>query len=154
MAGKYKVPFQKLKKQLADELSEYLKAYSLEDLRVATDNSVGFKEFADTVNQIFKEGDIGCRVGKAAFQEFDLEQVKQLAEELKNRIYNEAYVPYFHKHTCLYTTQECFSEVNPLIPRIYNSLVDKFFDEETGTWKEDETAKESAILIYIQEGVA
>lgn len=147
LAGKYKVPFQKLKAQLTDELSEYLKAYSLEGLKVIQDNNG--EKFAEAVNRIYLDTGIGKRVGKAAFKDFDLEQVKQLAEELRLRIYNEAWVPYFQKYTCLYLTEECLAEENPQTPRIYNSLVDKFWNVSTGEWIAEAT-KEPALLMYIQ----
>lgn len=150
LAGKYKIPFQKLKEQLASELSDYLKVYSLEKLSLASDGY--FEEFASAVNQIFINTDMGKRIGKAAFQEFDIEQIKKLAEELRIRVYKEAWVPYFQKHICLYASADCFFGENPHIPRFYNSLVDKFFDGATGKWITDETAPKEAILICIQEG--
>lgn len=149
LAGKYRVSFQKLKAQLASELSDYLKAYSLERLQLADDGY--FEEFANAVNRIFKDTDMGCRVGKAAFKECDMEQIKQLAEELRISVYREAWVPYFQKHICLYGSADCFFGKNPHIPRYYNHLVDKFFDETTGRWITDEASKQPAILICIRE---
>lgn len=134
LAGRYKEPFQKLKRQLADSLSEYLRTYSTEQLIIAKDDGGHFEEFVAAVNRIFSECDMGKRVGKAAFKEFDLEKVKQLAEELRSKVYEEAWVPYFHKHTGLYLTEECLAEHNPQPPRIYNSLVDMFWSEETKEW--------------------
>ena len=151
LAGKYKVPFEQLKAQLKEALETYLRVYSLEQLELATDNQGHLEEFAETVNRIFSESGMGKRVGRAALKEFDLEQVKLLAEELRIRIYNEAWVPYFQRHTCLYITDECLADDNPQTPRIYNSLVDKFLNEESGEWTTDEVAKQSVILIYIQE---
>ena len=114
LAGRYKVPFEKLKAQLKDELQTYLTLYALHGLVGRKDDEGHLKEFEDTVNRIFSESDIGKRAGRAAFNEFDLQQIKQIAEELRIRIYNEAWVPYFHKHTGLYVTAECFN----LIPCI------------------------------------
>lgn len=133
LAGKYKQPFEKLKRQLAEELSEYLKAHSLEGLVVIRDNQ-GYDEFVDTVNRIFSETDTGKQVGRAAFKEYDLEKVKHLAEDLRIRVYSEAWVPYFQKHICLYLTEECLAEENPQSPRIYNSLVDMFWDARNSEW--------------------
>lgn len=147
LAGKYKVPFQKLKAQLASELSEYLKAYSLEGLKVIQDNNL--ERFTEAVDRIYIDTGIGKRVGKAAFKDFDLEQVKQLAEELRSKVYEQAWVPYFQRYTCLYLTEECLSEENPQTPRVYNSLVDKFFNVSTGEWI-TETTREPAILMYVQ----
>lgn len=134
LAGKYKVPFEKLKAQLKEELETYLTWYSLQGLAIAKDEEVSLKEFEEAVNRILSDPDIGKRAGKAAFKEFDIQQIKQIAEELRNKIYNEAWVPYFHKHTGLYVTAESFNLINPQSPRIYNYLVDKFWNEETGEW--------------------
>lgn len=134
LAGKYKVPFEQLKAQLKETLETYLRVYSLEQLVFTTDNQGYLEKFAETVNRIFSESGMGKRVGRAALKEFDLEQVKRLAEELRVRIYNEAWVPYFQKHTCLYLTEECLADNNPQPPRIYNNLVDKFWNEEIDEW--------------------
>ena len=150
LAGKYKVSFDKLKEQLKKELSEYLKVYSLEQLEVRDGDEL--KEFVSAAERIFKTTDIGRRAGHAAFQEFDIAKVKQCAEELRIRIHNEAWLPYFQKFTCLYATPECFDPDNPQTPRPYNSLVDKFWDEDIKEWISDEAAKVPAILIYFQGG--
>ena len=150
LAGKYKAPFEKLKQQLKQELEMYLKSYSIEGLILAEDETGSLEEFVSDVNRIFVSTDIGKRIGKAAFKDFDLDQVKQLAEELRAKIYHEAWVPYFQKHTCLYLTEECFAEDNPQQPRIYNFLVDKFWNEESGEWKSEESAP--ALLICINGG--
>ena len=150
LAGKYKVPFGNLKKQLAKELSEFLKVYSLEGLAIRNDDSEAHKEFTDSVERIFERTDIGRQVGKAAFEKFDLEKVVRLAGELKNRVITEAWGPYFQKFICLYAIPECFDPKNPQTPRIYNSLVDKFWDEDTKEWISDEAVKQPAILVYLE----
>lgn len=134
LAGKYKVPFEKLKNQLKTELEAYLKAQILEGLPVAKDDYGWLEEFTQAMSRIISESEIGKRVGRAALKEFDLEQVKQLAEELSIRVYNEAWVPYFQRHTCLYMTEGCLAEENPQRPRIYNSLVDRFWDDKKEEW--------------------
>ena len=136
LVGKYKVPFQKLKAQLKEDLEAYLMAYSLENLILVQDEYL--EEFVAAVNRIFSDTGMGRRIGMAAFREFDLEKVKYLAEELRGRIYNEAWVPYFQKHICLYITEGCLAEDNPQSPRIYNSLVDMFWNEEKSEWIKEE----------------
>ena len=151
LKGKYKVPFEKLKAQLRDELTAYLIAYSLEGLVLVQDDQGRLEAFAASVNRIYSESGMAKRIGRAAFGEFDIEKVKALAEELRIRIYKEAWVPYFQRHTCLYTTEACLAEDNPQTPRIYNSLVDKFWDKENSGWIRDEAARKPAILMYISE---
>lgn len=132
LAGKYSAQFHKLILQLKKALQQYLLTYSLENLKILQDEYLG--GFAADVNRIYSETDMGRRVGKAAFKEFDLEKIKCLAEELRNRIYNEAWVPYFQKHIWLYITEECLAVENPQTPKIYNSLVDMFWNEEKKEW--------------------
>ena len=145
LAGKYKVPFEKLKEQLKKELQEFLKTYSLERLELREGDKLN--EFVSAAERIFKTTDLGKQAGRAVFQEFDIEKVKQCAEELRIRIYNEAWLPYFQKFTCLYATPECFVPENPQTPRIYNSLVDKFWNEDKEEWIIDKGAKVPAMLI-------
>lgn len=151
LAGKYRVPFQRLKHQLADELSDYLMAYCLEGLELAQDNKGYFDAFIASVNRIIQESIIGRRVGQAVFNSLDMAQVYQIAEELRIKIYNEAWVPLFQKHMCLEVTEGCFSDNDPLIPRIYNSLVDMFWNEKTGEWVKDDAPRKPAMFIYISE---
>ena len=151
LKGRYKVPFEKLKEQLREELSEYLMAHILQDLILIQDDQGYMEAFAVSVNRIYSESGIAKRIGRAAFKEYDLEKVKQLAEELRNRIYKEAWWPYFHKYTCLYATEGCFEEDNPQTPKIYNSLVDKFWDPKNRAWiADEETKKQPGLLICIQ----
>lgn len=150
LAGKYKVPFQNLKRKLADEISCFIKAYILEGLQFSDDNTC-FEGFARDVDRIFKDSGIGKRAGMAVFKDFDMAQVERIAEELRVRVYEEAWVPYFQKHVCLYADARCFLEDNPQTPRIYNSLVDMFWDEQAGQWVKDETACKPAVLVFIQE---
>lgn len=152
LAGKYKVPFQKLKAQLHDELIVYIKAYSLGELVIRRDKDGKFDALVRMVDKLYEDGRYKTRFGKAAFKEFDLEAIKRIAEELRIQIYNEAWIPYFEMHTCLFATAECFSEDDPHIPRVYNSLVDKFYVQETGEWIEDEESKKPALLIFVGGG--
>lgn len=147
LKGKYKIPFQKLKHQLADELSEYLKAYCLSGLLVKEPKD----KLVEKINQSFIQNDIGKRVGCAAFKNFDIEEIKSVAEEWKNTVHG-IWMEYFNEHICLYTYGQCYAEDNPSTPLIYNDLVDKFWDEDTGRWIDREKPPGDAILIFISGG--
>lgn len=147
LAGKYKAPFEKLKQQLKKELEEYLIAFILEGLVFQQDETGAFDEFVAAVNQENKKG-IGKEIGRAAFKFFDLQQVQEIARRHREKIL-ELYKPYFDRFTCLYCIGECFNENNPQTPKIYNSLVDKFYNEATGEWIKQERT-ENAVLIYIR----
>lgn len=147
LAGKYKVPFQNLKNQLKREVQEYLETYCLGGLLIAKDDC---EEVVAEINQAYADADVGKRIGRAIFKDFDLEAVKQIAEEHRQRIY-KIWERYFNEHTCLYANAPCFIEGNPQIPFIYNTLVDKFWDESTGTWIDREKPPGEALLISISE---
>lgn len=84
LAGKYKKPFENLKRQLKEELEDYLRLFILNGLQVRNDDE-GQRIIAE-INQAFKEAQIGSRVGRAAFREFDLEKIKRIAEECRQRV--------------------------------------------------------------------
>lgn len=145
LAGKYKKSFQKLKHQLKEELEEYLRLFILDGLQVRDDEE-GNQVIAD-INQSFKEGQIGKRVGQAAFREFDLEKIKQIAQEHRQRV-EKIYKAYFDRHICLYAAGPSWNQDNPQPPLIYNDIVDKFYDEATGRWISREKPPGVVILIY------
>lgn len=148
LAGRYKKPFEKLKQQLKEELEEYLRLFVLDGLQIRND-SEGQQVVAD-INQAFKEAQIGKQVGRAAFREFDLEKIKRIAEEHRQRVMG-IYKAYFDRHTCLYAAGPSWDPDNPQPPLIYNDIVDKFYDEAAGGWISKEKPQGAAILIFISE---
>lgn len=149
LAGKYKVPFEKLREQLREELADYVRACALKDLVLVRDEH--FDAFSEAVSQIWKESNMGKQIGEAAFKDMSLEKIQNLASAFRFSVIALAWHPYFNKHTCLRATAECFDEDSSTVPKIYNSLVDKFWNENTGEWEKVECAFEPALLIYIQE---
>lgn len=147
MAGKYKKPFEKLKQQLKEELEEYLRLFALDGLQFRDDDEG--RQLVDEINRAFREGQIGKRVGRAAFREFDLEKIKQIAQEHRQKV-EGIYKAYFDRHTCLYAAGPSWDPDNPQPPLIYNDLVDKFWSEETGEWITREKPPGDAILIFIK----
>lgn len=147
MAGKYKKPFEKLKQQLKEELEEYLRLFILDGLRIRDDDEG--QRLIGEINQAFKEAQIGKQVGWAAFREFDLEKIKRIAQENRQRVMG-IYKAYFDRHTCLYAAGPSWDPDNPQPPLIYNDIVDKFYDEATGGWISKEKPQGAAILIFIK----
>lgn len=148
LAGKYKKPFEKLKQQLKEELEEYLRLFVLDGLQVRNDDE-GQQVIAE-INQAFKEAQVGRQIGRAAFREFDLEKVKQIAREHRQRVMG-IYKAYFDRHTCLYAAGPSWDPDNPQPPLIYNDIVDKFYDEAADGWITKEKPTGAAILIFIKE---
>ena len=147
MAGKYKKPFEKLKQQLKEELEEYLRLFILDGLQIWDDDEG--QRLIDEINQAFKEAQIGKQVGRAAFREFDLEKIKRIAEEHRQRVQG-IYKAYFDRHTCLYAAGPSWDPDDPQPPLIYNDIVDKFYDKAAGGWISKEKPPGAAILIFIK----
>lgn len=148
MAGKYKKSFEKLKQQLKEELEEYLRLFILGGLQIRDDDEG--RQLIDGINQTFKEAQIGRQVGRAAFREFDLEKIKQIAQEHRRKV-EGIYKAYFDRHTCLYAAGPSWDPDDPQPPLIYNDIVDKFYDEAAGGWISKEKPPGAAILIFIKE---
>ena len=144
--GKYKKAFDKLKQQMKDEINEYFFAFCFNGINIKKDDG---EKVIEKINAAFQEGNFGQRVYSAAFHNYDVSEIKQLAEAYKERI-QKIYDEYFDKHTCLYVTEECFSEENMQNPMIYNDLIDKFYDEKNNTWVEKEKPEGDAILIFVK----
>ena len=147
LAGKYKKPFEKLKQQLKEELEEYLRLFILDGLRIRDDDEG--QRLIGEINQAFKEAQIGKQVGRAAFREFDLEKIKRIAQEHRQKV-EGIYKAYFDRHTCLYAAGPSWDPDNPQPPLIYNDIVDKFYDEAAGGWISKEKPPGAAILIFIK----
>ena len=148
MAGRYKKPFEKLKQQLKEELEEFLRLFILDGLQFRDDDEG--RQLVDEINRAFREGQIGKRVGRAAFREFDLEKIKQIAQEHRQKV-EGIYKAYFDRHTCLYAAGPSWDPDNPQPPLIYNDIVDKFYDEAAGGWISKEKPPGAAILIFVKE---
>ena len=147
LAGRYKKPFEKLKQQLKGELGEYLRLFVLDGLQIRCD-SEGQQVVAE-INQAFIEAQIGRRVGQAAFREFDLDEIKRIAEEHRQTVMR-VYKAYFDRHTCLYAAGPSWDPDNPQPPLIYNDIVDKFYDEAASGWISREKPPGAAILIFVK----
>lgn len=146
LQGKYKVPFEKLKRQIADELESYLIEYCVAGLPIKNDD----RELIEKINQIFVQECAGKRIGTAVFRDFDLETVKKIAKEIQEKIYR-VWSYYFSRHTCLYITEPCLKVENPESPLIYNDLVDKFWNEDTKEWIDRDKPPGKAVLMFISE---
>ena len=137
-----------MKQQLKAELEEYLRLFILDGLKIIDDDEGS--QIVDQINQAWKESEVGRRIGRAAFREFDLEKIKQIAQEHRQRV-EEIYKAYFDRHTCLYAAGPSWDPDNPQPPLIYNDIVDKFYDEAAGGWISKEKPPGAAILIFLRE---
>lgn len=145
LKGKYKTSFQKLKEQLKSEAEDFIRAYCFHGMTVRKDDS---DSFVAGCQEVWSKAGFPKESGRAIFKDFDLGKLKSIAEAYRDMV-QKNYVEYFNRHICLYAYGQCFAEENPDNPLIYNDLVDKFWEEETGTWIDKEKPPGDAILIFV-----
>ncbi len=148
---KYKAAYEKLLEEIKTEAQADIKPIAArlpEWLEGKTVKSEYIEEIAAIFNRIYSVGNYAKKIGAALYKRYSIREARQLAEEI-NRQYQRELLEMFHRKTCLYTTAENWNPENPVIPRIYNDLVDKFRDEKTGEWVDAEKPPGAAILIFI-----
>lgn len=162
-ANKEKVPLDVLKtkykaayEQLCQEIKETAQNYLKEKTIRTPDFLQGIKarnkyidELAEIWNQLYEGGGYPKKIGNALYKNYSIAEAEALAEEV-NKSFQEKALKYFHSKTCLYATAECFDLEDTKTPKIYNDLIDKFWDEETKTWREPrDDERQNALLIFV-----
>lgn len=148
---KYKAAYEKLIAEIKAEAQAIIKLIAarppswLEGQLIKQEHS---EEMAAIFNQLYQEGDYAKRIRQALYKRYSADEARQLAEEI-NQKYQEGLLKLFHQKTCLYTTAENWDPENPVTPRIYNDLVDKFWDEENGEWISENKPPGAALLIFV-----
>lgn len=130
LEGKYRNAFQKLKEKLKAETESYLSIYCFSGFKIRYDDS---EELAAAIDRSIKKNQIAKRAGRAVFQNFNLDELQEIAKEQRQRV-AALYAEYFNYHTYLYASKDYWEANDPQNPLIYNDLVDKFWDKKTGTW--------------------
>ena len=148
---KYGAPYRKLLSEIGTEAAVSIRntaAVLPEWLRGQRVSPEHIQEIADVFDQIYREGDYAKKIGCALYRHYSADEVQRLCVEI-NRKYRSELTKYFHSKTCLYTTAESWSLERPAIPRIYNELVDKFWDEGQGQWITGGHPPGQAVLVFI-----
>lgn len=143
LEGKYRNAFWRLKEKLRAETESYLSTYCFSGFKVRYDDS---DKLVAAIDRSIKENQIAKRAGRAVFQNFNLEELQEIAKEQRKRV-EALYAEYFNRHTYLYVSKDCWESDNPQNPLIYNDLVDKFWDEGTETWIDEKKLPEGTVLI-------
>lgn len=112
---KYKKPFDKLRQDISQTASAYVKEVTLKGIRIRKDF---FEEARPLIENSIQQSGILKQISAAAFRRQNLNEIDTLALELKKQI-QDALKPFYEKHLCLYLTAECFAEP-PKVPDIYN----------------------------------
>lgn len=145
---KYKAAYDKLREEIKAETMTFIKPIAsrppswLEGQLIKQEY---VNEIAAAFNKLYEEGGYANRIGQALYKRYSIEEARQLAEEI-NRKYQEELLKIFQQKTCLYTTAENWDPENPVTLRIYNDLVDKFWDEERGERTAGEKPPGNALL--------
>lgn len=113
----YKKPYEKLKRDISNTASEYIKAVTLEGIKIRADFVEEAKELIEGTSQ---QSGILKQISRAAFKRQDIEEIDALALELKNRIQEELQT-FYDRHLRLFLSPECFDEP-PKEPEIYNEV--------------------------------
>ena len=161
--NKERIPLDVLKtryKTAYEELTENIKAEAVAILKpIVTQPPEWLKdcrykaeyieEIAEAFKRLYAESDYAKKIGAALYKRYSFQEAQQIAREI-NRKYQQELTRIFHEKTCLYTTAENWDPDNPVPPRIYNDLVDKFWKEETGEWITEDKPEGPALLIFLK----
>lgn len=147
---KYKAAYEKLTAEIKTEAQAVIKPIAARPpswLKGQLIKQEYGEEISAIFNRIYQEGSYAKKIGQALYKRYSVDEARQLAEEI-NRKYQEELLKLFRRATCLYTTAENWDPENPLTPKIYNDLVDKFWDEEKGEWISEDKPPGAALLIF------
>lgn len=151
---RYGKDYERLKAEIKEELLKVIIPIAtgppdwLKDCKIKKDSQ---EELVKIFNAIYDAGGYARKIGTATYKHYSLAEIETLAREINGK-YTAELLKLFHRKTCLYATEECFIEDNPQTPRIYNDLVDKFWNEETQQWTNPQPEeRKPALLIFISD---
>lgn len=149
---RYKTAYEQLTGDIKAEAVAVLKPIAtrppewLKDCRI---KAAYIEEIAAAFNSMYEAGSYAKKIGAALYKRYSLQEAEQIAREINGK-YLQELTRIFHEKTCLYTTAENWDPDNPVTPRIYNDLVDKFWKEETGEWITEDKPERPALLIFLK----
>lgn len=126
---KYKKGYQQLCLELKTLTEAYLNSVICKNLRIRKDL---FPEAEKLIQSAIADSGMLKECSRAVFQRQDLEELRKLAEHLRETVIN-ALQPFYEQHTCLYIRPECLEEPYPP-PDIYNEATGYFYID--GKWTE------------------
>lgn len=148
LAGKYRKAFLRQRQKLKEELEEYLNAFVLEGIRILDDEEG--RGVAGSIVRMLRSNGAGEKAGRAAFQELDLGKVVQVAQEQRDMVW-DVYGAYLARHTCLYAAGPSWDPDDPQPPLIYNNILGKFYNAESGRWEHREKPPGAAVLLFLRD---
>ncbi len=112
---KYKKPYDKLRHDIADAASAYVREVTFQGIRLRKDL---FDTILPQIEETIRQSGILKQISAAAFRKQDIAEIDALALDLHKRIEN-ILKPVYNQHLCLYMTEDCFANP-PKIPELYN----------------------------------
>lgn len=122
---RYAVAYQKLLEDIRDMVTELVKRTLAQGLPFRAEDLDAKEEFLNGFQRILEEEarkGVFREIGHAVFQEYDLCEALEIAEQVWVRIRREAYGPYWVSH--------CHEDKG----RIYNDIIDMVWDRENKIW--------------------
>ena len=136
---KYKKGYQQLCLELKTLTEAYLNSVICKNLRIRKDL---FPEAEKLIQPAIADSGLLRECSRAVFQRQDMEELRKLAERLRETV-NNALQPFYEQHTCLYIRPECLEEPYPP-PDIYNEATGYFYID--GRWAEMPEAPDVILL--------
>lgn len=112
---KYKKPYDKLRHDIADAASAYVREVTFQGIRLRKDL---FDTIRPQIEETIRQSGILKQISAAAFRKQDIAEIDALALDLHKRIEN-ILKPVYNQYLCLYMTEDCFANP-PKIPELYN----------------------------------
>ena len=138
---KYRKPYDKLRHDIADAASAYVREVTFQGIRLRKDL---FDTTRPQIEEAIRQSGILKQISAAAFRRPDISEIDALAVELRRRI-KAVLKPVYDQYLCLYMTEDCFADP-PRIPELYNEASGCIC--RNGVWIPWEIEK-GAFLMYV-----
>lgn len=140
---KYQKPYEALRKDICAAATAYTRHLSLSNIRIKASYMEEAKPYIDAAVQATTKLKA---ISDAAFKRQDIEEIEQLALELRQEIL-DALHPLYLRHLGFFLTAECFSTPGRM-PEIYNDVNGSIWKD--GAWLPfDDTG--SGLLLLAEE---
>lgn len=124
----YSMPYGQLLDQVKKETEGYVRLLALTGLILSPDDREG--QYG-TINRAIQNSGLLKEISHAAFQHYDLVEIKKLALQLRHQIDISVW-PYIERHS--YMSFELNSPEKP--PKIYNTVLNAFYEDGRWLWRQ------------------
>lgn len=124
---RYRKGYQTLSKKISAAAQDYVNAVALSGIRIRNEYA---DEAIPIIEKAIEESGLLKKIGCAAFQHQDVDEITSLSLKLKDRILQTLH-PFFLQHSSPLFTPECLED--PSVPPLSYSWVNDSFYQD-GTW--------------------